>query len=76
MLEHANLFTVPLDDGRRWYRYHYLFADLLRRLFSLGLPLISVVCVEQGPESKQQQPQTPMHIIAFSGAQEENRPRG
>jgi LuxR family maltose regulon positive regulatory protein len=31
MLEHANLFFVPLDDKRRWYRYHHLFADLLRQ---------------------------------------------
>jgi LuxR family maltose regulon positive regulatory protein len=30
-LEHANLFIVPLDDERRWYRYHHLFGDLLRR---------------------------------------------
>ena len=29
-LEQANLFVVPLDDGRRWYRYHHLFAELLR----------------------------------------------
>ena len=29
-LEHANLFTVALDEERRWYRYHYLFADFLR----------------------------------------------
>jgi LuxR family transcriptional regulator, maltose regulon positive regulatory protein len=28
-LEHANLFLVPLDDRREWYRYHRLFADLL-----------------------------------------------
>jgi LuxR family maltose regulon positive regulatory protein len=31
MLEHANLFLVPLDEERRWYRYHHLFADLLRQ---------------------------------------------
>ncbi len=30
-LERANLFIVPLDDERRWYRYHHLFADLLRQ---------------------------------------------
>ncbi|NNJ12779.1 LuxR family transcriptional regulator [Chloroflexales bacterium ZM16-3] len=30
-LERANLFLVPLDDERRWYRYHHLFADLLRQ---------------------------------------------
>jgi LuxR family transcriptional regulator, maltose regulon positive regulatory protein len=29
-LEHKNLFLIPLDDERRWYRYHHLFADLLR----------------------------------------------
>ena len=28
-LERANLFLVPLDDRRRWYRYHALFADVL-----------------------------------------------
>jgi LuxR family transcriptional regulator, maltose regulon positive regulatory protein len=30
-LERANLFVVPLDNERRWYRYHHLFADLLRQ---------------------------------------------
>ena len=29
-LDRANLFLVPLDDRRRWYRYHHLFADVLR----------------------------------------------
>ena len=29
-LERANLFVVPLDDQRQWYRYHQLFADALR----------------------------------------------
>ena len=29
-LDRANLFLVPLDDRRRWYRYHHLFGDLLR----------------------------------------------
>jgi LuxR family maltose regulon positive regulatory protein len=30
-LERANLFIVPLDNERRWYRYHHLFAELLRQ---------------------------------------------
>ncbi len=30
-LDRANLFIVPLDTERRWYRYHHLFADLLRQ---------------------------------------------
>ena len=30
-LEHKNLFIVPLDDKRQWYRYHRLFSDLLKQ---------------------------------------------
>jgi LuxR family maltose regulon positive regulatory protein len=33
-LEQANLFVIPLDNRRDWYRYHHLFADLLRRRLS------------------------------------------
>ncbi|QYG95549.1 helix-turn-helix transcriptional regulator [Iamia sp. SCSIO 61187] len=29
-LDRANLFVVPLDDRRTWYRYHHLFGDVLR----------------------------------------------
>jgi LuxR family maltose regulon positive regulatory protein len=36
-LERGNLFVVPLDDRREWYRYHHLFADVLRsRLLADG----------------------------------------
>ncbi|MEZ4660476.1 MAG: hypothetical protein R2911_23210 [Caldilineaceae bacterium] len=31
-LEQANLFLIPLDAHRHWYRYHHLFADMLRKL--------------------------------------------
>lgn len=37
-LEHANLFVVPLDQQRRWYRYHHLFADLLRQRMRQTMP--------------------------------------
>ena len=30
-LESHNIFLVSLDDERRWYRYHHLFAELLRK---------------------------------------------
>ncbi len=30
-IERANLFIIPLDNERHWYRYHHLFADLLRQ---------------------------------------------
>ncbi len=29
-LARGNVFVIPLDDQRRWYRYHHLFADVLR----------------------------------------------
>ena len=34
-LEQANLFIVALDDARHWFRYHHLFADLLRQRLRL-----------------------------------------
>jgi LuxR family maltose regulon positive regulatory protein len=43
-LERANLFVIPLDDRREWYRYHHLFADVLRsRLLALGREHISAL---------------------------------
>ncbi len=30
-LERNNLFLIPLDDARLWYRYHHLFSDMLNR---------------------------------------------
>lgn len=37
-LEHSNLFIIPLDQSRTWYRYHRLFADLLhQRLQTSGI---------------------------------------
>jgi LuxR family maltose regulon positive regulatory protein len=35
-IERANLFLVPMDNERRWYRYHHLFADLLRQRLHQG----------------------------------------
>ncbi len=37
-LERDNLFLVPLDDERGWYRYHHLFADLLKLLLEQTYP--------------------------------------
>jgi LuxR family maltose regulon positive regulatory protein len=42
-LEKANLFVIPLDDERQWYRYHHLFADFLRSYLQQSQP-------EQVPE--------------------------
>jgi LuxR family maltose regulon positive regulatory protein len=40
-IERANLFLVPLDDERVWYRYHHLFADLLRARLDQLYPKLS-----------------------------------
>jgi LuxR family maltose regulon positive regulatory protein len=37
-LERANLFLVPLDEERRWWRFHHLFADLLRASLQRSSP--------------------------------------
>ena len=36
IIEQANLFIVPLDNERRWYRYHHLFAELLQQRLDLS----------------------------------------
>jgi len=37
-LERANLFLIPLDERRQWYRYHHLFGSLLAHELSLTRP--------------------------------------
>ena len=37
-LERMNLFIIPLDEERRWYRYHHLFADVLHRRLEYQYP--------------------------------------
>ena len=41
-LERANLFVIPLDDERIWYRYHHLFADVLRARLRSGTTAATV----------------------------------
>jgi LuxR family maltose regulon positive regulatory protein len=39
-LERKNLFLIPLDDERQWYRYHHLFSDLLFQFLKQNQPEI------------------------------------
>ncbi|MEZ4869508.1 MAG: LuxR C-terminal-related transcriptional regulator [Caldilineaceae bacterium] len=41
-LEQANLFLIPLDDERRWYRYHHLFAEVLHQRLQRSFPAAAV----------------------------------
>jgi LuxR family transcriptional regulator, maltose regulon positive regulatory protein len=40
LVERTNLFLVPLDDERQWYRYHHLFAEVLRASLKQIQPLV------------------------------------
>lgn len=40
IVDHANLFLISLDDERRWYRYHHLFAEMLRARLAYEMPLL------------------------------------
>ena len=40
VIERDNLFVVPLDDNRQWYRYHHLFAQVLRGQLARTEPAI------------------------------------
>jgi LuxR family transcriptional regulator, maltose regulon positive regulatory protein len=46
-LEQANLFVVPLDDERHWYRYHHLFAEVLRVRLHSGAAVSEVARLHQ-----------------------------
>src|SRR5690606_37453829 len=37
-IDQANLFLIPLDVVRGWWRYHHLFADLLRARLQMRWP--------------------------------------
>jgi LuxR family maltose regulon positive regulatory protein len=39
-LERANMFVLSLDDERQWYRYHHLFAEMLRSRLHQAQPLL------------------------------------
>jgi len=49
-LERANLFVVALDDERRWYRYHHLFAQALRRHLQQREPTLPPVLHRRASE--------------------------
>jgi LuxR family maltose regulon positive regulatory protein len=42
-LERANLFLVPLDDQRAWYRYHHLFGELLQHELGVSEPALTPI---------------------------------
>ncbi len=65
-LERANLFIVPLDNERRWYRYHHLFRDLLRQ--RLGQSLKTEEIAEYHIRASQWHEDNGLYLEAFQHA--------
>jgi LuxR family maltose regulon positive regulatory protein len=66
-VERANLFLLPLDDERVWYRYHHLFADLLRaRLHQAQPGLVPLLHIRASAwlEQQGQYPEAIAHLFA------------
>jgi LuxR family maltose regulon positive regulatory protein len=61
-LERANLFLVPLDDRRQWWRYHHLFADVLQAHLVEEQPDASPELHRRASIWHQQQRDTPQAI--------------
>jgi LuxR family maltose regulon positive regulatory protein len=49
-LDKANLFLIPLDQERQWFRYHHLFADLLRAKLAQSDPNMTPVLQKRAAE--------------------------
>lgn len=49
-LEKANLFVIPLDNDRRFYRYHHLFAEILRARLVQSSPNLTPVLQKRAAE--------------------------
>jgi LuxR family maltose regulon positive regulatory protein len=65
-LEQANLFIVSLDQSRTWYRYHQLFAELLRhrlRIHAKELEATLHICASDWFESNGYYPEAIQHAL-------------
>jgi LuxR family transcriptional regulator, maltose regulon positive regulatory protein len=76
-IERANLFVFPLDNERHWYRYHPLFADLLRHRLGQDKAPEEIaqyhICASEWYEKKGDKAEAFRHLMA---AKEFNRAAG
>jgi LuxR family maltose regulon positive regulatory protein len=71
VLERENLFLVPLDDNRQWYRYHHLFAQLLRSRLARTEPAVMTTLHERASawhEQAGQAEEAIQHALAAADA--------
>jgi LuxR family transcriptional regulator, maltose regulon positive regulatory protein len=64
-LERENLFVVPVDENRGWYRYHRLFAQLLRSQLTRAEPGI-IPALHQRASAWHQQAGSPLEAISHA----------
>jgi LuxR family maltose regulon positive regulatory protein len=67
-LERQNLFLVPLDDRREWYRYHRLFADFLRTELAPGTSAPLHLRAAHWFETRELLPEAVDHALAHAVA--------
>jgi LuxR family maltose regulon positive regulatory protein len=70
-LERQNLFLVPLDDRREWYRYHRLFADFLRTELASERSATLHLRAAHWFEERDLLPEAVNHILAHAAATED-----
>jgi LuxR family maltose regulon positive regulatory protein len=71
VLERENLFLVPLDDNRQWYRYHHLFAQVLRSRLARTEPALMTTLHERASawlEQAGQAEEAIQHALAAADA--------
>jgi LuxR family transcriptional regulator, maltose regulon positive regulatory protein len=71
-LERANLFMTPLDSERYWYRYHHLFAELLRDRLRRGATTAELATLHRRASTWYEQhglmPEAVQHALAAADA--------
>ncbi len=75
-LEQGNLFVIPLDDQRQWYRYHHLFADVLQAHLWEDLPRQSPTLHRRASEWYEQNDYPPDAIRHALAAEDFERAAG
>jgi len=65
-LERKNVFLIPLDGQRQWYRYHHLFRDVLRERLTVGIRPDALAQLHRRASAWYAQHQAPSEAVAHA----------
>jgi len=65
-LDRANLFIVPLDNRRGWYRYHTIFANLLQQRLNKHLQPKEIMLLRRKASAWYEQAEMPEEAITLA----------